>query len=71
MYKVLYGEDLQTSTLIADDIQTQEETNRIIMEHLDSRQSKTYYLRFWTKDNVTTIDYGSHINFYYIIKKEF
>ena len=30
----------------------------------------TYYQRVWKEGNVTTIDYGSHIHFFYIEEEE-
>lgn len=48
---------------------TDENVWRMINEYLDKINYKSYYLRRWKEaGDITVIDYGSHTQFFYIVK---
>ena len=47
---------------------TYEEALDSIYEWWEANSFNPPYIRRWTKDGVTTIDYGSHNMFYYIVE---
>lgn len=47
---------------------TFEEAMDSIYDWWEKNNFKPQYIRRWTKDGVTTIDYGSHNMFYYIVE---
>ena len=47
---------------------THEEAMDSIYEWWETNNFNPLYIRRWTKDGVTTIDYGSHNMFYYIVE---
>ena len=52
----------------------EEESSKMINDILEKRSFKSHYFRMWTKDfggyNVTTIDFGSHTEFFYLVDEE-
>ena len=52
----------------------EEETSKMINDILEKRNFKPHYFRMWTKDfggyDVTTIDFGSHTEFFYLVGEE-
>lgn len=46
------------------------EAYQSILDWWEQNDFEPYYTRHWTKDNVTTIDYGSHYCFYDIVETE-
>ena len=52
----------------------EEETSKMINDILEKRNYKPHGFRMWTKDfggyDVTTIDFGSHTEFFYLVDEE-
>ena len=52
----------------------EEESSKMINDILEKRNFKLHYFRMWTKDfggyDVTTIDFGSHTEFFYLVDEE-
>lgn len=52
----------------------EEESSKMINDILEKRNFKPHYFRMWTKDfggyDVTTIDFGSHTEFFYLVDEE-
>lgn len=66
MYRLGYGTSAESCKQIAV-CDTKEQAIRRISCYLDERKIEFHYLRSWTVDNVTYIDYGSWSKFFYII----
>lgn len=47
---------------------TFEEAMESIYDWWGKNEYEPYYVRYWTKNGVTTIDYGFHHMFYYIVE---
>lgn len=65
MIKVLYGRTPETSKELKA-VETEKEAFEIVSKDIEKNKFESYYLRCWSYEGVTTIDYGSHVNFYYI-----
>ena len=52
----------------------QDESSKMINDILKKRNFTPHYFRMWTKDfdgyDVTTIDFGSHTEFFYLVDEE-
>ena len=52
----------------------EEESSKMINDILEKRNFKPHGFRMWTKDfggyDVTTIDFGSHTEFFYLVGEE-
>ena len=52
----------------------EEESSKMINDILEKRNFKHHGFRMWTKDfggyDVTTIDFGSHTEFFYLVDEE-
>ena len=52
----------------------EEESSKMINDILEKRNFKPHCFRMWIKDfggyNVTTIDFGSHTEFFYLVDEE-
>ena len=52
----------------------EEESSKMINDILEKRNFKPHGFRMWTKDfggyDVTTIDFGSHTEFFYLVDEE-
>lgn len=70
MYFLLQGSTFKDSKPIAMR-ETEQEINKAMMEHITNHRIKSFYQRYWdTPEGYTVVDYGSHSNFFYIIKEE-
>ena len=67
-FYVLDFEDKNGNVYIKGTFDTFQSANKYILEDLHSRGIHPYYFRQWEKDNVITIDFGSHSEFYHITK---
>lgn len=66
MVKLGYGTAVESCKQIAV-CDTQEQAMRRISSYLDERKIEFYYLRAWTVNDITTVDYGSWSKFFYIM----
>lgn len=48
----------------------QSEALKMIRKYLKNNNKKFYYIRFWTKNDITTFDFGSHFEFFYLANDE-
>lgn len=44
----------------------QDSAFEVMNAYLDQIKFKYYYMRSWTECGITTVDYGSYINFFYL-----
>ena len=69
MYKVYKNKPFSPKNLLdfAEDMQSAKD---IAFKHLKTLPefSETSICRSWTKEDITTIDYGNHNNYIYIVK---
>lgn len=49
---------------------TEQDARTAMVKELHSKGIKPYYYRSWGDENETTIDFGSHSEFYKIYKEE-
>lgn len=48
--------------------ETWDEALNVVGQKAKERINPLYYMRVWTKNHVTTVDYGSHTKFFYIVE---
>lgn len=52
---------------VIGETENREDCFKIIVDYLKSIGCKYYYLRSWKiSDDITKVDYGSHVDFFYI-----
>lgn len=47
-------------------LSTDKQIFQYINQYLKDHNFKSYYMRFWNRDNQTYIDYGSHVDFFVV-----
>lgn len=64
MFKVYYG-DFDGKEHIGD-FATEHEANKFISKYIASMNFKSYYWRMWMQNEFRVVDFGSHINFFFV-----
>lgn len=47
-------------------LSTDKQIFQYINQYLKDNNIKSYYMRLWSRDNQTYIDYGSHVDFFVV-----
>lgn len=70
VFRLKYDNTCAENAAILGDFRSLDEAYDRLRDIWAKENIKPYYTRFWTEDNVTTIDYGSHFGFYKIERIE-
>ena len=68
MYRLEFENEYGKNRLVGK-FETVEEAKEAVAEDLNSKGVKPLLYRTWGNENKMTIDYGSYVRFYHIIKE--
>lgn len=64
--KVYYGDHDEKELLT--EVASMDEAMQYVVKQISDKKYGGYYQRWYTVDGVTTVDYGSHTKFYYVME---